>query len=638
MEPKSRRAFLGMTGAAAAGVSLYGVSTMAAHNATVPEAQVMTGTGANNGTLTPFKDALRIPPVLRPHTSVITEITSVMTQVRLHSELPPTPMWTYQGHYPGPTIEARKGKKIRVAWTNRLNGTIPVKGVWCVPVGAAPGLEAYNTPGSAGTRLRNEVANLTAWTSTHLHGNHQHAVSDGGTDIGVTPGGSQLADYPNQMAAAQYFYHDHAMPVTALNVYAGLVGQYIVRDTEEDRLGLPKGKYEIPLALSDVNFETDVNGRLTGELLVKRVSGLPLDQITDEAIPPSVAFLGPYTMVNGVVWPHLDVEAHAYRFRIVNTALARTYRLVVVDEATGKPVPNAMKLVGTDLGLLDHPRAIEEGLSLSPAERADVVIDFAAFHGRRLTLVNTVAGVPAGTPVPPAAVAYPQIMQFRVATRAAAAYRLPTILSASFRRLTLDAVPQNTPERFALTTVVSGMPVMWELKEVPDDSQLGNGIVQIRMPTGLRTLRRTGAMFEDTTAFFAASGSWEKWHFIGTAGPPHPMHIHQMNFQIVDRRSVDASGLDLTIGGTRTPITVGSPLPVAPEETGWKDTITVAPNSLVTVAGRYGDFAGRFMYHCHLLDHEDEGMMRPLVILPQSALELHHRMAGMHAGMTGHQH
>ncbi|MGC4864821.1 multicopper oxidase domain-containing protein [Micromonospora sp. DT53] len=116
------------------------------------------------------------------------------------------------------------------------------------------------------------------------------------------------------------------------------------------------------------------------------------------------------------------------------------------------------------------------------------------------------------------------------------------------------------------------------------------------------------------------------------------MHIHQMNFQIVDRRSVDASGLDLTIGGTRTPITVGAPLPVAPEETGWKDTITVAPNSLVTVAGRYGDFAGRFMYHCHLLDHEDEGTMRPLVILPQSALELHHRMAGMHAGMTGHQH
>lgn len=96
-------------------------------------------------------------------------------------------------------------------------------------------------------------------------------------------------------------------------------------------------------------------------------------------------------MVNGVVWPHLDVEARSYRFRFVNASAARAYRPVVVDAETGTPVRGAMTLIGTDLGLLGEPTPIDEALALSTAERADVVIDFAAYPGRRLNLVNTVA-------------------------------------------------------------------------------------------------------------------------------------------------------------------------------------------------------------------------------------------------------
>ncbi|WP_329041623.1 multicopper oxidase domain-containing protein [Streptomyces sp. NBC_00178] len=182
-----------------------------------------------------------------------------------------------------------------------------------------------------------------------------------------------------------------------------------------------------------------------------------------------------------------------------------------------------------------------------------------------------------------------------------------------------------------------GMPQLWEMQEVASDTPSGDGIVQIEMAGGTRTLRRTGAVFEDTTTFFAAAGTWEKWHFI-SAGPAdlpiyHPMHIHLMNFQVIERRAVDGSGLDVSAGRTRKPLTLGAQMPVAPEESGWKDTITVTANSLVTVAGRLADQTGKVMYHCHILSHEDEGMMRPFVIMPPAVHEIHAMSMGMNGAM-----
>ena len=331
--------------------------------------------------------------------------------------------------------------------------------------GPRPGKLAYNQPGATDGFARPETDTLTAWTAVHLHGGHQNGLSDGATEYGVTPGNSQLSEYANDQAAAHLFYHDHAMSVTTLNVMSGLVGNYVIRDDEEDRLDLPRGRYEVPLTIADVNFDTDSRGLLTGRLLAKRVlaGGAP----RPGAIPRSLPFFGPFTMVNGVVWPHFEVEARSYRFRVVNVSPNRAYRLVVIDGETGAPVRGAMTLIGTDLGLLDTPRPIET-LSLSSAERADVVIDFGAYPGQRLKLVNTVAGQPAGAAVPAANIPHPEVMEFRIAERRQPTQRIPAMLSRDFRRLTLADVPSDAVERFVLTAYdKSGvMPQLWEMQDV----------------------------------------------------------------------------------------------------------------------------------------------------------------------------
>ncbi|MGW1530338.1 multicopper oxidase family protein [Streptomyces sp. NPDC002159] len=636
MTTTSRRTVLGMAGVTAAAVAVAGTGVLASTGVlegTAEAADALQGVGEPTfTTLKPFLDPLRVPPTLHPGSQGITNVDLRESPVRLHSQMPPTRLWTYGGHFPGPTIEVRSGEQVRIAWNNKLTGRTPVKAVWVPAEGPGLGLLPYNRPGSDGGTTRPEVDRLTAWTAVHVHGGHQNALNDGAAEYGVTAGHSQLAEYANDQAAAHLFYHDHAMAVTSLNVQSGLIGNYVVRDAEEDRLGLPGGRYEIPLTIQDVNFDTDAQGRLTGQILAKRVLG-PGTMPMPGTIPPSMTSLGPFTMVNGVVWPHLDVETRAYRFRLVNVSVTRAYRLTVVDEETGKPVRSAMKLIGTDLGLLDKPQTVDEALSLSPAERADVIVDFSAFPGRRLKLVN----VPSAA-LPASLIPYPDVMQFRVEKQRRTPYRLPTTLSRSFRRLGLADVPKDATERFVVLGFdkSGAMAQIWEMQEVPADTAPGRGVVTVDMPSGRRTLRRAGVTFGDTTTFFAASGTWEKWHFISAAptGAPiyHPMHIHLMNFQVIDRRTVDTSGVNFSTVQTKRPITVGMPIPVAPEESGWKDTITVNANTLVTVAGRLADQTGKVMYHCHLLDHEDEGMMRPFVIMPPAVHDIHHMLIEMGRG------
>lgn len=647
MRQPGRRTVLGFAGATAAGMALYSATDLL--NGEKGNASESAGVSTPQFTkLTPFLNELRIPPTLRPKGSGVMTVDIVERRVRLHAQIPLTPLWTYEGHFPGPTIETRRGQRIRIAWANKLHGGIPVRGVWVPPSGPGLGVLPYNTPGAPDGTSRPEVANLTGWTSVHLHGGDQHAISDGSPDSAVTPGSAQLAEYPGDLEATHLFYHDHAMPVTALNVLAGLAGHYIVRDEQEDRLGLPKGDQEIPLAIADVNFDTDANGRLTGQILAKRIVLDPAP--SPGTMPTALQFMGPYTMVNGVVWPYLSVEARRYRFRVLNIALSRSYRLVVVDEETGQPVRGAMTLIGTDMGLLDKPVVIDEALSLSPAERADILIDFSAFPGKRLKLVNTVPNAPAGTPVPPAALAYPDVMQFRVEQRQKSSPRIPTTLSGTFKRLTADDIPQDVVERFVMLAwdKTGLMPQIWELKETDALTPQGDGVVQLALAGGQRTFRRSASVFEDAPNFFAAAQSWEKWTFI-SVGPPnlpvvHPMHIHAIKFQVLERYSVDGSGLDPTFGGTRRPITVKAKLPIVPEESGWKDTVAVTANSMVTVLGHYGKQTGRYMYHCHVLDHEDEGMMRPILVMPSSVLDIHHMMStmsgdgGTHEAVPAHDH
>lgn len=616
----SRRRVLALGGIAAASVATYSArdvlkgvsrSTNGAAKPTVTE-------------LEPFRDALRIPPVLRPRSEGLMQVDLIEKNIRLHSQMPATRLWTYEGFFPGPTFEVRSQQQIRIAWKNRLTGFSPVKAVYAKPDGVALGLNPYAKPGSQGTTPRPETV-VPPWTAVHLHGGHHHAADDGAADFGITPGSSQLSEYANDTAASQYFYHDHAMSVTSLNVMSGLVGNYLVRDDTEDELRLPAGRYEIPLTIADVNFDTDSSGRINGQLLSKRVllpAGLsPMAGM----LPASVQFMGPYTMVNGTVWPYLNVEPVGYRFRILNVSVARPYQLVVLDDETGEPVKGAMKVIGTDLGLLGRPEPVDK-LSLSPAERADVLIDFSAFPGRRLRLVNVQQALGLSLP-------HGEVMQFRVGGKGRRPLQVPSTLNRGFKQLTKSDIPKDAVERFILLNFDSrGMPQLGELKEVTGAERDDEDVLQIALPDGKRSFKRVATVFEETISFFAGTESWEKWTFL-SVGPvghiiEHPMHIHLMDFQLLERFELDGD-VDPVSAGTAKPLQPGKAIPILPEESGWKDTVRVPNNSMVTILGRYGRQTGRFMYHCHILDHEDDGMMRPLAILPPAILKLHSLQMGM---------
>ncbi|WSQ06996.1 multicopper oxidase domain-containing protein [Streptomyces sp. NBC_01231] len=586
--------------------------------------------------LTPFRDPLRIPGTVgKTRADRVSYATVRMraTTTRMHSQLPSTPVWAYDGQVTGPTFEVRRGEKLRVTWANELSGDLPVTVVE-VPNGTTtPAL--WDQPGRGGVAAREDVAALRPWTVVHLHGALTGGGNDGWPENGVQPATSQLSEYPNEQRATALFYHDHAMGITRWNVMAGLSGMYLVRDEEEDALGLPGGAYEIPLMLADRNLETDNEGRLTGRLLHKTIV------VHSEPLVQMRAFTGPFTTVNGVIWPYLRVEPRWYRFRVVNGANTRQYRLTLTDE-NGQAVPSgSVYQIGTDHGLLTEPVPVDgaDGLTLGSAERADLLIDFSAFRGRRLRLTNT---NPNPDPGP-----WPQVMEFRVGERPV---RDPFTLPRRLSDGSLDddgtgtpAAPQHPTERLVvLTPMGPGQALCWEMEktEAPSGELPADGIVQIKEDDGtLTTYRRAAADFHDPVRFFVRTRGWERWRFLHVApsGWPHPMHIHATSFRVVSRESYDISGFtsfsmpDGGIGcGTTAPLRRTGAGTVPPSERGWKDTVRVGAGELVTVDGYFGDWAGKFVYHCHMLEHEDMGMMRQFAVLPGQIQDI-----GMSSGPHG---
>ncbi|MET9292682.1 O-aminophenol oxidase PhsA [Streptomyces sp. NPDC003077] len=582
--------------------------------------------------MTPFIDALRVPPTLRPGRKEALrgiEINLTATWVRLHSQLPPTKVWAYEGLFPGPTIEVRRRQRLRVSWVNRLSGRFPVTAVEVKADGNEP-TPPTDVPGRKNSTPVEGVDQLPAWCVTHVHGALTGGGNDGWSENGVAPGDAQLSEYPNDHRATSWWYHDHAMDITRWNVFAGLAGMYLIRDDEEDALRLPSGEREIPLVIQDRNFDTDEDGRLTGRLLHKTLI-VDKDSNGGNVTRP---FTGPYTLVNGTIWPYANVDARWYRFRLLNAANARTFELRLVDDETGKPVTGAVYQIGSDGGLLPRPVPSDAGLSLAPAERMDVLVDFGKLRGRTLRLVNT---DPTAT--------YPQVMQFRVGTGPVRdPFVLPEVLS-SFERLTHDTAPQHEHRLIVLTPpgpVGNGHPEMWETREIKPDGLTfpAEGIIQVTGADGkTRTYQRTARMFDDTLGHLVKLGDWEQWSFLNLGGPMHPMHIHLVDFQVLSRDlypTGDKSPYDNRVGGTSKPLAFLGRAPIAPGDQGWKDVIQVPAGQMVNVIAQFQGARGRFMYHCHLLEHEDMGMMRPFVVMPPEVLRFHHHTPGGGHGHDGH--
>jgi o-aminophenol oxidase len=179
--------------------------------------------------LTKFKDCLRVPPTLHPQQMddqrYSLRVQMRPAQIQLHSDLPPSEVWTYEGSLPGPIMEIARGQRVQIEWINVL----PADQAYPITAVTAPD-GTQNEPGRSGRPANTTVAELVPWTVVHLHGGRTAAVSDGWTENAMLSGQATTSDYANDQQAALLWYHDHAMGITRFNVYAGLAGLYIIRD------------------------------------------------------------------------------------------------------------------------------------------------------------------------------------------------------------------------------------------------------------------------------------------------------------------------------------------------------------------------------------------------------------------------
>jgi o-aminophenol oxidase len=579
--------------------------------------------------LAPFIDGLPLPKRLiteEHHGTLVVRMR--MGEHRFHRDLPVSKIWGYEGIVPGPTIEVERGHPVTVEWRNELEGPLPLV-VTRAPTHIDPrGVPVQCVPGLSGGTADRNTAGLTGHAVVHLHGGLTPAVYDGWAENLLAPGQSAVFHYPMDQRGALLWYHDHVMGVTRFDVYAGLAGLWIVRDQPERELGLPEGPpFEVPLLIQDRNFDLDEQGRLTGRLVHK----------TD---PEVMEAFSPFTVVNGKVWPVLDVQPAIHRLRVINASNARTYRLVLVRN--GDPELNRITQIGTDHGLLRAPtRMPSDGLVLASAERADLLVDFSDLApGTVLTLFNT-AKAPfdgslfAATRAETAAdlaglLPHPEVMRFRVVPGSAQRRVFPAALATDYGAPSSEEMAGAKRRAIALVErELEGEPNMLTMRELaPVEDSESTGLLTVTHDGITTRYRAVAAHFEDVTTFFPVLGEYEVWQLINLTGDTHPIHVHLDPFQILSRRPIR---YEIAKGGIEDlVITAAVTLEHDPadqifhtiddNERGLKDTVRVNPNEVVEIAVRFTTYSGRYMYHCHILEHEDRDMMRPFVTMPMDLM------------------
>jgi spore coat protein A len=507
--------------------------------------------------LTPFQDPLPLPLPANPisgtqggaatYNIAMREVTQ-----QLHQDLAgPTTVWGYSdatsgAGYPGPTIEATSNLPITINWKNEL------------PAGPHY-LNVDTCPHGADDQTRRTVV--------HVHGAHVAAAYDGHPEATFLPGQEASYIYENNQLPSTIWYHDHALGITRLNVYMGLAGFFIIRDAFETALGLPSGEFELPLAIQDRTFNPD------GSL----------------KYPSSWqdTFFGDTMLVNGKVWPVHNVKKGKYRLRLLNGCNSRvlTLQFCAGENTSPCPSPETFQLLGMEGGLLPTPVALTE-VTLGGAERADVVVDFAPFTtGTEIYLVNS---APAPFPGTPGEGVLPDVMQFVVQAATGFTDAVPASLRSMEVLDPIDAIENRT----------------FELKKGPADT-CSPFVWEVVTTDGLNGAE-LGSRWDDISEY-PELGTTEVWSFINRSGMTHPMHMHLVMFQVLDRQPFDVEGPDV--------VPSGPPVPPPTYESGWKDTVRVAPGEIVRVIARFDDYTGRFPYHCHILEHEDHEMMREFQVI-----------------------
>ncbi|NOU92560.1 multicopper oxidase domain-containing protein [Paenibacillus sp. LMG 31456] len=487
-----------------------------------------------------------IPPVKRDKKGSYYEVTMREFTQKLHRDLKPTRLWGYNGMYPGPTFDVMKNETTYVKWINDL----PTKHF--LPIDTTIHGADRNLP---------EVR-----TVVHVHGGKQPAHSDGYPEAWFTRNFEQTGplferevyEYPN-LEAAPLWYHDHSMGITRLNMYAGLAGFYIIRDKYEQSLNLPRGVYEIPLLVQDRSFNPD------GSLYYpstpdKKNPRLPFPSIV-------TPFDADTILVNGKVWPYLEVEPRKYRFRILNSSNSRaiTFKL-----DSGQPLFQ----IGTDRGLLERPVKMNEILLLT-TERADVIVDFSRSFGKSIVLKNVFKGASPETT---------DVMQFRV------------------------TVPLKGKDTSSLPEYLTKIDFL-SRKQASKTRDLT--LVRVADEYGRSLNLLDGKMWIDRISEKIELGTVEIWRLINVSADDHPIHLHIVDMQILERQPFNVAHFQTT-GKLKF---TGPKDPPEPNERGFKDTIRAPAGQVTSFIASFGPLTGRFVWHCHMLEHEDYEMMRPFEIL-----------------------
>ena len=554
----------------------------------------------------PFVDPL---PVLQSRAAG-GELVAANARHRFHRDLAVSNTAGFGGQsYLGPVLEAHRGQPVTQTFRNELT---------------AHPLARHLDPTIHGASL---LDRSRPRMSIHLHGGLTEPGSDGHPLASTRAGQTRAHHYGGDQEAAGLWYHDHAMGITRLNVYAGLAGHYLLRDAWDtgdasNALGLPAGEFELPLVLQDKIFAQDgtLQFRLATYVQEGKWEG---------------GQAGDVPVVNGIAYPYHEVARGLYRLRLLNGSNLRAMML---------SFSNAMPfwLVGTDAGLVNAPVRLDR-IRLSPGERADVLVDFGSLPaGTRVQLRNT-DRLPAQFLIAVGDARIRDLMEFRVGAARGFAGPVPERLRGG------PGLPPALPAN-EKPTRVRNMTVM----QLPDGR---------RFPPAVMSLNNLGFETEDVEQVH--TGAVEQWNIINLTTDDHPIHLHLPLIRVLGRQRFATLAYILRnprpgFGRRWAPSAdryrLGAMAGPQPWEAGWKDTVYAPPGVVTRMLVRWpttgelgfdpdapfavpssvetgapgvnaqptavcrlsnstqpeADRARGYVWHCHVLDHEDHDMMLPV--------------------------
>ena len=575
---------------------------------------------------------------------------------------------------PSATFEAVKGTPITVNWVNNINVPQPFAVDptlnWANPTNAFPEGDVFSATGGPFSPFPTGYDGVVSATNPlglnaqspvalvpHLHGAEVQSTSDGGPEawwtsaatnlkgphystLGTPPPGTAVFYYPNAQEPNTLWYHDHALGITRINVMSGLAGYYLLRDPAA-AVTLPLtaanfdeyltqtfqyGVAEIPIAIQDRTFKAN------GELWFPEVGLNPT--IHPYWMPE---FFGNTIMVNGMVWPNLDVTPGWYRFRLLDGSNARFYTLSFDNKMP-------FTVIGADGGYLQSP-VVVNSITIAPGERADVLVQFTtAMVGKKIILTNT-----AKAPFPNGAAADPQttgqIMQFIVKDPL-----LAPVVTQGVDPLIMQTLPATLNP--TLGAVPGAFPTLPAVPAIPNPPTTNRRYITLNEVMGLAgpvMVVINGQYYAAAPTETPAVGSTEEWVIINLTADTHPIHLHLVTFQLVSRQPFQAAKyntawLKLQLDTVTNKLVMppfpkyyipkildpalyyqGKAIAPTPTEMTWKDTLQMNPGEVTTIRVKFTSQDGLafpfdatagpgYVWHCHIIDHEDNEMMRPLII------------------------